>query len=480
MVTPAQDASDRTRLTGCLNSYLILALESLPLMSPATPTDPAALLDKLLQSALKGGADAVDVLHMQEESQSVRVRNGKVDSVMASEAAQIGLRLFIGKRQAMVASTDFSAAAMEELVARAVSMARLSPEDPYCGIATPDEIVTQPPVLDLFDASRPTTEALIKQTLAMEAAALNVKGVTNTDEAEGGWGSTSVHIRQSNGFAGQYRRSHQGLSISIIAGKDTAMERDYDYSSAVYAADMLPPEIIGQRAGARAVKRLGARKMPTGKYPIVFEPRVAASFIGHFVSAINGSAICRGTSFLQNALGQKIFPAGFTITDDPHRARGLRSRPFDAEGIATKPRQLIADGVLTSWLLDLRAARQLGLKSTGHAGRGASTPPGSGPSNINIGAGTLTPQELMRDIKQGFYVTELIGMGVNGVTGDYSRGAAGFWIENGVIAHPVNEMTIAGNLKEMFAATTAANDLALRLERESPTLRIEGMTVAGI
>lgn len=451
-----------------------------PAMPSTTPNDPASLLEDLLKAALKAGADAVDILHMQEESQSVRVRHGKVDSVTASEAAQVGLRLFIGRRQAMVASTDFSAAAREELVSRAVSMARLSPEDPFCGIAAPDEIITAPPMLDIFDASRPTTDELVKRTLDMEAAALNVSGVTNTDEAEGGWGSVSVHIRQSNGFAGQYRRSSHGLSVSVIAGKDTAMERDYDYSSAVYAADMLPPDITGKSAGERAVKRLGARKMPTGKYPIVFEPRIAASFIGHFTSAINGSAICRGTSFLQNAMGQKIFPSGFTITDDPHRARGLRSRPFDAEGIATTPKQLIADGVLTSWLLDLRAARQLGLKSSGHAGRSASSPPGASPSNIAIGAGKLSPQELIRDIKQGFYVTELIGMGVNGVTGDYSRGAAGFWIENGVIAHPVNEMTIAGNLKEMFMAMTAANDLVLRLDRESPTLRIEGMTVAGL
>ncbi|MBP7253772.1 MAG: TldD/PmbA family protein [Alphaproteobacteria bacterium] len=449
-------------------------------MPSATPIAPAALLDDLLKAALKAGADAVDILHMQEESQSVRVRHGKVDSVTASEAAQLGLRLFIGKQQAMVASTDFSDTALAELVSRAVSMARLSPEDPYCGLAAPDEIVTHPPTLDIFDAGRPTTDALVKQTLAMEAAALKVAGVTNTDEAEGGWGSTSVHIRQSNGFAGNYRRSSHGLSVSVIAGKDTAMERDYDYTSAVYAADMLPPETVGKRAGERAIKRLGARKMPTGKYPIVFEPRVAASFIGHFASAINGSAICRGTSFLQNAMGQKIFPAGFTVTDNPHRARGMRSRPFDAEGIATTPKQLIDDGVLTTWLLDLRAARQLGMKSTGHAGRGASSPPGASPSNIAIGAGKLSPQELIQDIKQGFYVTELIGMGVNGVTGDYSRGAAGFWIENGVIAHPVNEMTIAGNLKEMFAAMTAANDLALRLDRESPTLRIEGMTVAGL
>lgn len=442
--------------------------------------DAETLLDQTMRAAQAAGAEAIDLLLFHEESQSVRVRHGKVDSVNASEAAQLGLRLFVGKRQAMVASTDFSPSALTELVTRAVSMARLAPEDPYCGIAAESDIITAPPALDIFDATRPTTEALVKQTIAMEAAALGVAGVTNTDEAEGGWGSVTVHLRQSNGFNGSYRRSHHGLSVSVIAGKETAMERDYDYSSAVYGVDMHAPEIIGRRAGERAVKRLGARKMPTGKLPVVFAPRVAASFIGHLTGAINGSAICRGTSFLQDALGKKIFPSGFIITDDPHRARGLRSRPFDAEGLATQRRNLIEDGVLTTWLLDLRAARQLGMKSTGHAGRSASAPPAATASNVAIGAGTLSPQELMRDIKQGFYVTELIGMGVNGVTGDYSRGAAGFWIENGVMTHPVNEMTIAGNLKDMFAHMTAANDLELRLERESPTLRIEGMTVAGL
>lgn len=442
--------------------------------------DAETVLDQTLRAAKAAGAEAVDLMVLREESQSVRVRQGKVDSVNASEAAQLGLRLFIGKRQAMVASTDFSPSALTELVTRAVSMARLAPEDPYCGIADEGDIITAPPTLDIFDATRPTTAALIKQTIAMEAAALAVPGVTNTDEAEGGWSSVTVHLRQSNGFNGSYRRSHHGLSVSVIAGKDTAMERDYDYTSAVYGVDMHAPEVIGQRAGERAVKRLGARKMPTGKLPVVFAPRVAASFIGHLTGAINGSAICRGTSFLQDALGKKIFPTGFVIADNPHRARGLRSRPFDAEGLATQPRNLIEDGVLTTWLLDLRAARQLGLKSTGHAGRSASAPPAAAASNVAIGAGTFSPQELMRDIKQGFYVTELIGMGVNGVTGDYSRGAAGFWIENGVITHPVNEMTIAGNLKDMFAHMAAANDLELRLDRESPTLRIEGMTVAGL
>jgi PmbA protein len=443
-------------------------------------TDPHNLLNDVLHMAQAAGADAVDLLFLREESRSVRVRHGKTESVDASEAAQLGLRLFIGKQQAMVASTDFSKSALTELVERAHSMAQLSPEDPFCGLAAAEQICQSPKILDIYDATIPETTTLIRLTQEMEAAALAVPGITNSDEAEGGWSSTEVHLLQSNGFNGHYRRSHFGLSVAVVAGQDTAMERDYDYTSAVYQSDMLPAADVGRRAGERTVKRLGARKMPTGKYPVVFAPRVATSFIGHFTSAINGGAIARGTSFLKDQLGKRIFPTGFSIIDDPHRARGMRSRPFDAEGFATQPRQLIDNGVLTTWLLDLRSARQLGLESTGHAGRGMSSPPGAGTSNVHIAAGILSPAELMKDIKQGFYVTELIGMGVNGVTGDYSRGAAGFWIENGVIGHPVNEMTIAGNLTEMFAHTTAANDLELRLDRESPTLRIEGMTVAGL
>lgn len=441
---------------------------------------PQELLDNVMKSARAAGADAVDLLFLREQSRSVRVRHGQTESVDAAEAAQLGLRLLIGKQQAMVAGTDLSQKACSELVTRAVSMARLSPEDPFCGLAEPGQICSNPPALDIYDASELPTAELVKLTQNMEAAALAVPGVTQSDEAEGGWSSTEIYLLQSNGFSGNYRRSHFGLSVAVIAGTDIAMERDYDYTSAVYRGDMLAPAAIGQRAGERAVKRLGARKMPTGKVPVVFDPRVATSFIGHLTSAINGSAIARGTSFLKDALGKQIFSAGLTIMDDPHRARGPRSRPFDAEGIATRSRALIEDGVLTTWLLDLRAARQLGMASTGHAGRGTGSPPSPGSSNVHITAGKLSPQELMQDIKEGFYITELMGMGVNGVTGDYSRGASGFWIENGVIAHPVNEMTIAGNLRDMFLNMTAANDLELRLAHESPTLRIEGMTVAGL
>jgi PmbA protein len=265
----------------------------------------------------------------------------------------------------------------------------------------------------------------------------------------------------------------------VLAGGSDGMERDYDYSSAVYAADLRSPEDIGRSAGERTVKRLGARKMPTGKLPVVFDPRVSGGLLGHLAGAINGASIARGGSFLKDKMGQQVLPKGFTVIDDPHRQRGLRSKPCDGEGLANQRRAFIEDGVLTSWVLDLRSARQLGLESTGHASRGTGGPPSPSITNFYLEPGKLSRQELIADIKQGFYVVELIGMGVNGVTGDYSRGAAGYWIENGEITFPVNEMTVAGNLKDMFLNLIAADDLVFRTGVDAPTLRIEGMTLAG-
>ncbi|MEJ0062592.1 MAG: TldD/PmbA family protein [Alphaproteobacteria bacterium] len=442
--------------------------------------DPRNLLSDLLKRARTKGVDGVDILFAQEQSRSVRMRLRQIESVDQAETSQIGLRLLIGKRQSIVSTTDFSERALSEMLDRAVNMAKLAPEDPFCGLADPAQIAVNPPALDINDPAEPTTEELVAATRAMEEAALAVPGITTSDEASSDWGRVEVCLLQSNGFEGHYKRSQWGASTAVIAGEGTGMERDYDYTSAVYRADMKSPEAIGRGAGERAVKRLNPRKMPTARIPVVMEPRIASSILGHLASAINGAGIARGTSFLKDKLDQKIFPSGFAVIDDPHRARGPRSRPFDAEGIPTASRRFIDDGMLTSWILDLRSARQLKLQSTGHAGRGASGPPGPGASNLHIAPGKLSPTELISDIREGLYVTELIGMGVNGVTGDYSRGASGFWIENGRIAHAVNEMTIAGNLLDMFQRLTAANDLELRLAYESPTLRIEGMTVAGI
>ncbi len=313
----------------------------------------------------------------------------------------------------------------------------------------------------------------------MEEAARGVPGVTNSEGAEGGWGRSAVALAASNGFRRGYAGSHSSLSVSVVAGNGTAMERDYDFTSAVYGSDLEDPAVVGRRAGERAVKRLNPRKAATARVPVVFDPRVANSLLGHLAGAINGAGIARGISFLKDKLGERVFPAGIDVIDDPHRRRGLGSRPFDGEGLPNRRLALVEDGILRSWILDLRSARQLGLKSTAHAARGTSSPPSPSTTNLHLAPGKLSPRELMADIESGFYCTELIGFGVNNVTGDYSRGAAGFWIERGEIAYPVSEITIAGNLKEMFLHLTPADDLAFRYRTNAPTLRVEGMTVAG-
>jgi PmbA protein len=390
-----------------------------------------------------------------------------------SDVIARGLRVLFGKRQAIVSSNDRSAEALAELVERAVTMARVVPEDPFCGIADPDQITRDWPDLDTCDPDEPAAETLIARAKAAEEAALAVPGVTNSEGAEASWSHATVALAASNGFAGSYDDSGHGVSAAVLAGTGTGMERDYDYSSAVYAADLQDPAAIGRSAGERAVRRLGARKAATAKVPIVFDPRVARSLLGHLVGAIVGPAIARGTSFLKDKLGERIFPASVTVFDDPHRQRGLRSKPFDGEGIANRRLAIIEKGVLTTWLLDLRSA------TTGHASRGTSSPPSPSPTNLWLEPGAVTAQELIGDIDRGFYVNELMGMGVNGVTGDYSRGAAGFWIEYGKLAYPVSEVTIAGNLKTMFQELTAASDLEFKTGSDAPTIRIDGMTLAG-
>jgi PmbA protein len=402
-----------------------------------------------------------------------------VEKLERSESQDLGLRVLVGKRQAIVSSSDRSAKMLAELVERTVAMAKAVPEDPFCGLADPAEITREWPSLDMLDPEEPSAETLIERARAAEDAAMAVEGVTNSEGAEAGWGRSRIALAATNGFAGAYAGSSHGVSASVIGGSGTQMERDYDFASAVYAADLRDPAEIGKSAGERAVKRLGARKMPTGRSSVVFDPRVARGFISHLLGAISGPSIARGTSFLKDKLGQRIFPEAITITEDPHRQRGHRSKPFDAEGLANQRRALVDRGVLTTWLLDLRSARQLGLQSTGHASRGTASPPGPSATNIWIEPGTMSPSELMADIKSGFYVTEMMGMGVNGLTGDYSRGAAGFWIENGQVAFPVSEMTVAGNLNDMFARLIVASDLEFRTGADSPTLRIDDLTVAG-
>jgi PmbA protein len=441
--------------------------------------DPRNLLDDLIARARRAGADAADALMVESASLSLARRLGRPEKLERAESQDLGLRVLIGKRQAIVSSSDRAPAILDELVERAVAMARSVPEDPYCGLASPDEIDRHPPQLELNDPVEPTPEALAERASAAEEAARAVAGVTNSEGAEAGWSRSRVAMAASNGFTGAYEGSRHGVSVSVIAGNGTGMERDYDYSSAVFEADLDDPAEVGRKAGERAVARLGPRKVATTKVPVVFDPRISGGLLGHLAGAINGSAIARGTSFLKDKLGQRVMAAGLTVTDDPHRARGLRSRPFDGEGIASKRRDIVADGVLTTWVLDLRSARQLGLRSTGHAGRGTSSPPSPGPTNLFLAPGAVTREALIGDIDQGFYVTELIGFGVNGITGDYSRGAAGFWIEGGAIAYPVSEVTIAGNLKDMFLNLTPADDLVFRHGTDAPTVRIDELTIAG-
>ena len=437
------------------------------------------LLHDLIGRARRAGADAADAVLIEGVSLSHARRLSKTEKLERSEGKDLGLRVFIGRQQAIVSSTDRSPEALAELVERAVAMARTVPEDPYCGIADSVDITQAWPSLDMLDPEEPAAEVLIERARAAEEAALAVTGVTNSEGAEAGWGRSSVALAASNGFAGAYSGSSHGVSASVIGGSGTGMERDYDFSSAIYAADLRDPAEVGKSAGERAVKRLGAKKMPTCRCPVVFDPRVARGFISHLLGAISGPAIARGTSFLKDRLGERIFPEAIAIIDDPHRRRGLRSKPFDAEGIANRRRAIIDKGVLMTWLLDLRSARQLGLETTGHAARGTASPPSPSATNVWIEPGALSPQALIADIESGFYVTEMMGMGVNGVTGDYSRGAAGFWIDKGEIAFPVSEMTVAGNLKDVFARLQAANDLEFKAGADSPTLRVDDLTVAG-
>jgi PmbA protein len=436
-------------------------------------------LADLIDKARKAGADAADAVFVAGSSVSHARRLGKLEKLERAEGQDLGLRVLVGRQQAIVSSSDRAPRAIAELVERAVAMARAAPPDPFAGLAEASEIAHDLPDLDLFDAVEPEAERLVERARAAEEAALAVAGITNSEGAEAGWSSTRVALAASNGFAASYARSGHSVSVSVIAGEGTAMQRDYAYSSVLHAADLEDPTTIGRRAAERTLARLGPRKIETCKLPVVFDPRVAGSFVGHLASAINGAAVARGTSFLKNAMGTQIFAPGITIVDDPFRRRGLASKPVDGEGIAPMRRAVIDDGVLTTWFLDLRSARQLKLRSTGHATRGTSSPPSPGATNLHLAPGRISRAAMLADIPRGLYVDEFIGMGVNGVTGDYSRGASGFWIENGALTYPVSEITIAGNLKEMFRALTPADDLVFRYATNAPTLRIDGMTIAG-
>jgi len=438
-----------------------------------------ALAERLVQTARTAGADAADAVAMRTVSLSVEVREGAVEESARAESSDMGLRVLVGRRQAVVSTNDLAGEGVAALVERALAMARAAPEDRFAGLAAEDQLARAFPELDLLDPNLPAIQELEARALRAEKAALAVRGVSKSGGASASAGIGGMVLVTSHGFCGAYLSSHHGLSMTAIAGEGTAMERDYDFSSTLHARDLDAPEKIGRTAGERAVARLNPRKVMTKKVPVVFDPRVAGSLVSHLASAANGSAIARKASFLQDKLGARLFAPGVNIIDDPLRSRGLRSRPFDAEGVASRRLMLVEDGVLKSWLLDCATGRELGFATTGHAQRGVSSTPSPGPSNLHLEAGSISPAKLIGEVSEGFYVTDLIGFGVNTVTGDYSRGAAGFWIENGERRYPVSEVTIAGRLLDLFRTLTPANDLEFRYATNAPTTRVEGLTVAG-
>jgi PmbA protein len=433
----------------------------------------------LVERARTSGADAADAVYVGSESQSVQVRLGELEHVDRSEGEEMGLRVFIGQKSASVASSDFSNEALDELVRRAIAMAREAPEDPYSGLAPADLIASGPfPDIASEDRSADDPQALRGRALSAEKAALGVAGVNNSSGGTAGTSASTMALATSTGFSGAYRSTGHSCSVSVVAGEGATMQRDSAWHGARHLEDLDPPEEIGRLAGERTVAKLNPRKPKAGHYPVLFDPRVAGSILTHFAAAISGGAVARKASFLLDKLGQRIFADGIRIVDDPLRLRGLRSRQFDGEGLPVKRTDLVSDGVLRTWTAESASARQLGIQPTGHAVRGASGAPGAGPSNLFIEAGSRGRDDLFAAFPEAILVTELIGQGINYVTGDYSRGAAGFMIRNGEIAEPVAEITIASNLLDMFVTLEPASDLEFRRGIDSPTLLIPEMTVA--
>ncbi len=444
--------------------------------------DQSALTDlaaRLVAAARRAGADQADAVAVRSVSLSVDVRDGEVEESQRSESDDVGLRVLVGKHQASVATNDLHASGVAALAERAVAMARAAPEDKFAGLADPALLARSFPDLDLLDPDMPSVKVLEQRAKAAEQAALAVAGVSKSGGAGASAGIGGMVLVTSGGFSGVTLGSRHSISMSAIAGSGTGMEQDYDFTSTLHAADLDRAEAVGRNAGARAVARLNPRKVATRRVPVVFDARIANSLVNHLASAANGAAVARKTSFLRDRLKTRIFAPGIAIVDDPLRHRGQRSRSFDAEGVATRLTRLVDNGVLTTWLLDCATARELDLTTTGHAQRGVSSVPSPGPSNLYLEPGAKSPDELIADIEDGFYITDLIGSGTNLVTGDYSRGAAGFWIEHGVRTYPVSEVTIAGHLNDIFASLTPANDLVFRYGTNAPTVRVEGLTVAG-
>ena len=441
-----------------------------------------ALTKALLHAAQKAGADSADAMAVRGTSVSVDVRSGALEQAERAEGVDIGLRVFVGKRSANVSASDTSDRTIEEMAVRAIAMAKEAPEDPYSGLADPDQLATDWDIeaLELHDpAPEPSPEALQEDATRAEAAGLAVKGVSQVQSASAGYGAQRVHLAASNGFEGGYRRTDRGLSCVAIAGTGNKMERDYDGDSRIFQADLRSAEDIGTSAGNRALERMDARKPPTGSYPVLFDERVSSTLIGHLLAAISGTAIARGASWLRDAMGEQVLPRALSLIEDPHRPRTSGSRPFDGEGLPTNRRVIVENGTLQGWTLDLSTARKLGLQPTGNAARGTGSNPGPATWNIALTPGDKTRADLIRDMGTGLLVTSMIGSTINPNTGDYSRGASGLWVENGEITHAINECTIAGNLRDMLTSIEPANDARPHLSRVVPSLLVPGMTLAG-
>lgn len=437
--------------------------------------DLISLAGEATSHAMKLGADAVHAVAADGRSTEISILDGKIEKVEQSEARDISLKVYAGKSSASISGSVLTKEAIHRLAETALNMARLAPPDPYAGVADPDQLAKTIPDLDLASDDLPSPQQLEELAKRAESAGLAVKGVTKSSGAGASRSESSVGIVISNGFSHGYRRTGMGVSMSAIAGEGLGMQRDYDYTSAIHFSDLRDPEVIGRTAGERAVKRVDPRKVKSQSVPVIYDRRVASGLIGHLLGAINGAAIARGTSFLKDMMGQQVFGSHITILEDPFIRRGHGSRPFDGEGLACHKRNLIDQGVLTGWVLDLRSARQLGLQPTGQGSRG-----GPSTSNVWLPAGEQSPEDQIKSISQGLYVTELIGSSINNVTGDYSRGASGFWIENGELTYPVSEITIAGNLKDIFRTIVPASNLEFRSSVNAPNCLVEGLTIAGV
>lgn len=439
-----------------------------------------SLLHDLVGAALKAGADGAEAVFASRKALSVTVRMGELEEVEREESRDLGLRVFVGRRQATVSGSDISTEARAKLVDRAVAMARLAPEDPYAGFAPQEKLARGPyPDLELFDETEPSAEQLEERARIAEEAARAVEGITNTDGGSASWGAGEWRLVTSTGFEGPHRASSFSLSASAIAGEGSEMERGGEGRSVRWQDDLPNAEAIGAEAGRRAVVRLGARKIASTTAPVIFENRLAASLIGPLVGAIAGPAVARGVSFLKDKLGQPVFARGVNIVDDPHKPRGLGSSPFDDEGVAGELRAIIDDGVLTTWLLNSASARQLGMATTGHASRGLAGPPGVSTSNLTVMPGEKDQAGLMRDAGSGLLVTSMFGPSLNANTGDWSVGCAGFWFEGGELAWPVTEITVAGNLHDIYARLVPGSDLEIRGSANAPSLLIDALAIAG-